>query len=94
MTHPSAADAIRQALDARTGHRGEITLPCVPAALDHYVIRLQQLFELQGKPLWPHEVHSMRSLPLRRIDDQSVHDYERRHAPAELRWLLFGKKSG
>lgn len=62
MTRLSHADTIRMALDARTGHQGEITLPCVPAALEHYVARLQELFALQGKPLQPHEVTRVRQM--------------------------------
>ncbi len=57
-----------QTLDARTTHRGEIVLPCIPAPLDHYVERLREFFEGVGKPLSRDELDSLRELLLQNLE--------------------------
>jgi len=60
-TDPNHA-AIYSALTARTTYTGEINLPCVPAALDHYATMLDQLFTQLGKPLASAEIAKVREL--------------------------------
>lgn len=54
--------AIASNLMARTTYRGEMTFPCVPAALEDYLQQLQACFTLMGKPLSEGELAQVRQL--------------------------------
>ncbi len=51
-----------QTLDARTTHRGEIVLPCIPEPLEHYIALLRAFFANLGKPLSSDELDRLREL--------------------------------
>lgn len=60
----ASPDAVQQSvlanLDARARQRGQMSFPCVPAALDHYVDRLTAHFALLGKSLSADERNQLR----------------------------------
>ncbi len=60
--HSPLDQAIYKNLNARTVYRGEILLPCVPAALGHYLTQVEQLFDNLGRPLLPPEAEQMQQL--------------------------------
>ncbi|MBX3411133.1 MAG: class I SAM-dependent methyltransferase [Pirellulales bacterium] len=49
-------------LDAHTTHRGQIEMPCAPAALEHYMARLCGMFQHMGRALAPQEASELRHL--------------------------------
>lgn len=49
-------------LDAHTTHRGQVEMPCTPAALEHYMLRLCSMFEHMGRTLAPQETTELRRL--------------------------------
>lgn len=59
-------DRLRQAvltnLNAHTTHRGQMEMPCAPAALAHYMERLCELFQKMGRTLAPQEAAELRRL--------------------------------
>ncbi len=54
--------AVLTGLNARITHRGEVLLPCIPAALGYYLQHFEQLFHLFGRPLSPQEQQQVREL--------------------------------
>lgn len=61
--------AIYNALTARSVYSGEVSLPCVPSALEHFVTMLDGLFQQMGKPLAPHEMTRVRELLSANLND-------------------------
>ena len=59
---PTIHAAALNSLNARTTHRGEVLLPCIPAALDHYLQHFDQLFHTFGRPLSVQEREQVREL--------------------------------
>jgi len=60
------AQVLRQSMLRRVPKRlyasGHLTLPCVPALLDHYTEMLAKLFALHGRTFAPEEIEHMRGL--------------------------------
>ena len=54
--------AVLRNLDAHTTQRGQIEMPCAPAALDHYMNRLCGQFQTMGRSLAPQEADDLRRL--------------------------------
>jgi SAM-dependent methyltransferase len=54
--------AVLAGLNARTTHRGEVLLPCIPAALEHYLQHIEQIFDHAGRPLSAEEQQQVREL--------------------------------
>lgn len=54
--------AVLRNLDAHTTQRGQIEMPCAPAALDHYMSRLCGQFQTMGRSLAPQEADDLRCL--------------------------------
>jgi len=54
--------AVLRNLDAHTTQRGQMEMPCAPAALDHYMERLCGLFQTMGRALAPQEAEELRRL--------------------------------
>ncbi|MDA1180629.1 MAG: class I SAM-dependent methyltransferase [Planctomycetota bacterium] len=60
---------ILKTIDARTTHRGEMVLPCIPAALEYYVQKAGDFFRELGKPLSLPELDELRSLLEKSLND-------------------------
>ena len=70
VTDPEALrETLLRTLDARTTHRGEVVLPCIPAPVEHYLERLRAFFAELGKPLSDDELASLRALVLKNLEE-------------------------
>jgi len=70
VTDPEALrETLLRTLDARTTHRGEVVLPCIPAPVEHYLERLRAFFAELGKPLSDEELASLRELVLKNLEE-------------------------
>jgi 2-polyprenyl-3-methyl-5-hydroxy-6-metoxy-1,4-benzoquinol methylase len=56
-------------LNTRIYPRGELVMPCVPSMLEHYMERLNVLFQTLGRPFSEQELVQLRELLQRRLEE-------------------------
>jgi SAM-dependent methyltransferase len=80
-------NAVFYKLNQRTFARGEITFPCLPHFIDHYIHKITGLFTTLQKPFSSAEVDNLRQMLIKRLEEgfqASPHSYVTfRYQPAQ-----------